>query len=181
MRTSGRRRMHRPRRLLLRAARVLCRHSSACGGDRQCRRHRRDTTSGCDRHRAGPSPQPPRPSSKTAVVIRLEVRPLARRASAIMFEVAVHARTSSVCAYPSAWNEPARVSQALAHRRRAFARRGLRRLRGIFAGWRHGAGERHRRARAQERSRESERRGRGRRGARSCGRSRQTAPSASRF
>ena len=166
MRTSGRRRMHRSRRLLLRAARVLCRHSSACGGDRQCRRHRRDTASGCDRHRARPSPQPPRPSSKTAFVILIEVRPLARRASAIMFEVGVHGRTSSVCAYSSAWNEPARLSQAFAPRPCAFARGGLQRLRGIFAGRRHGGGERDRRAGAQERSRESERRGCGGRGPR---------------
>jgi hypothetical protein len=101
VRASGLRRVRGPCRLLLRTACVFCRHSSAQCGDRRCRRRRRDAASGCDGRRARPSPRSSRSSSKISFVIPLEVRPLTRRASAIMFEVGVHVRAFPVCAYPS--------------------------------------------------------------------------------
>jgi hypothetical protein len=61
------------------------------------------------------------------------MRLLARRASAIMFEVEVNAQISAVCAYPAFYKELACLSQASAARCVVFARRGLRRLRVLLA------------------------------------------------
>jgi hypothetical protein len=66
-------------------------------------------------------------------MIGLEMRLLARRASAVMFEVEVNAQISAICAYPALYKEPARLSRASGARRDVFARRGLRRLRVLLA------------------------------------------------